>query len=99
MTSTPVENWRSNASPKRDWLCQQETCRTSNFGARFACRRCNYPRHGVALTLHDARRRDWYCQASQCFEFNFANRKECRKCGVERCQTPSETQFVSRTEM
>lgn len=103
MTSTRTESWRSTITPSNDrskeWFCDQEECQTKNYGSRFACRLCNFPRNGTSMTLDDARRRDWYCQETQCFEFNFASRSTCRKCSVIRGRQRQENQpFVLRTE-
>lgn len=103
MTSIRGESWRSNITPSTDrskqWLCSQEACQTKNYGTRFACRQCNFPRNGTSMPVDNARRRDWYCRETQCFEFNFASRLTCHKCGVKRQQQPTtDSQILLRQE-
>lgn len=79
-----VTLWKSNAlskHKKEQWFCENQGCDATNYPYRSACRRCNYPRHGLTLPVTNSRAGDWYCQTETCHEFNFGIRENCRACG------------------
>ena len=76
-----TETWRSSPMmnlKKRletQWICEHDGCKQSNFSNRWACRLCNYPRHGMTLSVKVG---DWYCK--ECYELNFSSRVNCKRC-------------------
>lgn len=79
-----VSVWKSNSlcvRKKEQWFCTRSECDSGNYMYRYACRRCNYPRHGLVLPLVNSNAGDWYCLTEKCYELNFGTRQNCRQCG------------------
>lgn len=91
-----VTLWQSNSlckHKKEQWFCENQACNTTNYIYRSACRRCNYPRHGLKLALTNSRAGDWYCQADNCYELNFGVREKCRACGSVNTNNKEQRQY------